>query len=52
MMTLGYHHDGILEADEIANAAQSLKKLDKNGEGKSLLTNYGLAPEPGAERHQ
>jgi len=41
------NHDGILEADEIANAAQSLKKLDKNGEGKSLLTNYGPRPEPG-----
>jgi hypothetical protein len=31
---LDANHDGVIDADEIANAPQLLKKLDKNGDGK------------------
>ncbi|MEI9898229.1 MAG: EF-hand domain-containing protein [Chthoniobacter sp.] len=32
--------DGTISADEIANAAASLKKLDKNGDGKLTPDEY------------
>jgi len=31
---LDANHDGVIDADEIANASKALKKLDKNGDGK------------------
>ncbi len=31
---LDANHDGVIDADEIANASAALKKLDKNGDGK------------------
>lgn len=31
---LDANHDGIIDSNEIANAAAALKKLDKNGDGK------------------
>ena len=31
---LDLNHNGIIEADEIFKASESLKKLDKNGDGK------------------
>ena len=31
---LDANHDGVIDADEIANAVAALKKLDKNGDGK------------------
>ncbi len=34
MEALDTNHDGELSAEEIANAPASLKKLDKNGDGK------------------
>ncbi len=42
MEALDTNHDGILSAEEIANAPASLKKLDKNGDGK--LTQDELRP--------
>jgi len=42
MAALDTNGDGILEADEIANASASLLKLDKNGDGK--LTPDELRP--------
>jgi len=42
MAALDTNHDGILEADEIANASASLKTLDKNGDGQ--LTRDELRP--------
>jgi hypothetical protein len=33
MGALDANHDGIVDADEIANATEALKKLDKNGDG-------------------
>ena len=39
---LDTNHDGTIDADEIANASASLKKLDKNGDGK--LTPDELRP--------
>src|SRR3954469_4268206 len=34
---LDLNHDGVIDADELAKASQSLKKLDKNGDGKLTL---------------
>ena len=48
---LDANHDGVIDADEIANAPAALKKLDKNGDGK--LTQDELRPprpEGGPER--
>src|SRR5690348_14115801 len=40
---LDTNHDGIIDANEIANAPAALKKLDKNGDGK--LTPDELRPQ-------
>jgi hypothetical protein len=42
MEALDANHDGVIDADEIANASAALKKLDKNGDGK--LTQDELRP--------
>jgi Ca2+-binding EF-hand superfamily protein len=42
MEVLDANHDGVIDADEIANAPAALKKLDKNGDGK--LTPDELRP--------
>jgi EF hand domain-containing protein len=42
MMALDVNHDGVIDADEIANAPAELKTLDKNGDGK--LTQDELRP--------
>ncbi|MEJ0091775.1 MAG: hypothetical protein WDM80_18750 [Limisphaerales bacterium] len=39
---LDANHDGVIDADEIANASTALKTLDKNGDGK--LTQDELRP--------
>ena len=47
---LDLNHDGVISADEIAMAPESLKKLDKNGDGQ--LTPDELRPPrpPGGPR--
>jgi hypothetical protein len=42
MQALDANHDGVIDADEIANAPAALKTLDKNGDGK--LTQDELRP--------
>jgi hypothetical protein len=42
---LDTNHDGIIEADEIANAAQSLKTLEKNGSNELTIEDL-LGPPP------
>ncbi len=42
MQALDANHDGVIDADEIANAPAALKALDKNGDGK--LTPDELRP--------
>jgi hypothetical protein len=42
MQALYVNHDGVIDADEIANASAELKTLDKNGDGK--LTRDELRP--------
>jgi hypothetical protein len=37
---LDANHDGVIDADEIANASAALKKLDKNGDGKLTRDEY------------
>jgi len=34
---LDVNHDGVIDEDEIKNAAEALKKLDKNNDGKITL---------------
>jgi hypothetical protein len=43
---LDTNHDGVIDADEIANASAALKKLDKNGDGKLTRDEY-LGKPPG-----
>ena len=45
MKTLDANGDGVIDADEIANASAALKKLDKNGDGKLTLDEL-LPPRP------
>ena len=40
MAALDANGDGIIDADEIANASAALKKLDKNGDGKLTAEEY------------
>lgn len=42
---LDANHDGIIDADEIANASAALLKLDKDGDGKISLEEF-LGPRP------
>jgi len=37
MEALDANHDGVIDANEIANASAALKALDKNGDGKLTL---------------
>ena len=46
ILALDANHDGVIDADEIANASAALKKLDKNGDGKLTREEY-LGPRPG-----
>ena len=42
---LDANHDGVIDADEIANASAALKALDKNGDGK-LTPDEFMGPRP------
>ena len=42
---LDANHDGVIDADEIANASEALKKLDKNGDGQ-LTPDEFMGPPP------
>jgi hypothetical protein len=49
---LDANHDGVIDADEIANASAALKTLDKNGDGKLTPAEF-MGPRPpmrGGER--
>lgn len=46
MAALDTNHDGILSANEIANAAKNLMALDKDGDGKISMEEF-LGPAPG-----
>lgn len=48
---LDANHDGVIDADEIANAPAALKKLDKNGDGKLTMDELRPPrPEGGPDR--
>ena len=56
MAALDANHDGVIDEDEIKNASEALKKLDKNGDGKLTMDELrpprpdrdgGPAPEDG-----
>ncbi|HTL72916.1 MAG TPA: EF-hand domain-containing protein [bacterium] len=42
---LDVNHDGVVDADEIANASAALKTLDKNGDGKLTMQEL-MGPRP------
>jgi caffeoyl-CoA O-methyltransferase len=44
MQALDANRDGVIDADEIANASAGLKKLDKTGDGKLTTEEYGFKP--------
>jgi hypothetical protein len=46
VMALDVNHDGVIDANEIANASAELKTLDKNGDGQ--LTRDEFCPPPPA----
>jgi hypothetical protein len=49
---LDANHDGVIDADEIANAPAALKKLDKNGDGKLTPDEYRPPrPQGGPDGH-
>jgi hypothetical protein len=44
---LDANHDGVIDADEIANAPAALRSLDKNGDGKLTPDEFmGKRPQP------
>ena len=45
ILALDANHDGVIDADEIANAVEVLKQLDKNGDGK-LTPDEFMGPRP------
>lgn len=45
VMALDINHDGVIDANEIANAPAALKSLDKNGDGKLTMDEY-MPPRP------
>jgi len=51
---LDANHDGVIDADEIANASKALKTLDKDGDGKlSMQETMGPRPQmQGGQRGQ
>ncbi|MFZ2658237.1 MAG: hypothetical protein WAX69_25115 [Victivallales bacterium] len=40
MAALDANGDGVIDADEIANASAALKKLDRNGDGKLTIDEF------------
>jgi hypothetical protein len=47
VVALDANHDGVIDANEIANAPAALKSLDKNGDGKLTPDEYmGRPPGP------
>ena len=46
VVALDANHDGVIDADEIANAPAALKTLDKNGDGK-LTPDEFMGKRPG-----
>ncbi len=48
ILALDVNHDGVIDSNEIANASEALKTLDKNGDGQ--LTMDELLP-PRPQRH-
>lgn len=47
LAALDLNKDGIIDADEIAKASESLKKLDKDGDGKITPAEYRPHPPGG-----
>ena len=48
LRTLDANGDGVIDAEEIANAPAALRKLDKDGDGKLTPDEYREPGAPGA----
>lgn len=46
LIALDADKDGVISADEIANATAALKTLDKNGDGELTREEFGPPPPP------
>lgn len=46
IIALDANRDGVISADEIANAIAALKTLDKNGDGQLTREEFGPPPPP------
>src|SRR3989442_386723 len=46
LTALDANHDGVIDTDEIAKAADSLKTLDQSGEGKLTMAEWMPQPPP------
>jgi hypothetical protein len=46
LIALDANKDGVISADEIANASAALKTLDKNGDGQLTREEFGPPPPP------
>src|ERR1043166_8502433 len=49
MVALDTNHDGVIDEDEIKNAPEALRKLDKNGDGKLTMDEL-RPPRPDGDR--
>lgn len=47
---LDANKDRVIDADEIANAAEALKALDKNGDGKLTVEEFAPPRPPGGKK--
>ena len=50
LTALDANGDGVIDAKEIANAAEALKALDANGDGQLTMDEFFPAPPPHGER--
>jgi protein tyrosine phosphatase (PTP) superfamily phosphohydrolase (DUF442 family) len=50
LRALDANHDGVIDADELANATEALEALDKNGDGQLTPDEYQTVPRPPPSR--
>jgi len=51
LIALDANKDGVISADEIANASAALKTLDRNGDGQLTHEEFGPPPPPPRQKN-